>query len=360
MAVQRYDSGGKLGKVKRTAQGGIEVPARLRRTGVLEYVNADGTVRREYVPPEELFNEKSLATLHNAPVTNLHPVGMVDVETYRNVAVGHLTGEPRKDGRFVEGDLVVQDSRTIGLVESGERNEVSLGYLCAYEPTPGVSPEGERYDGVQRNIIYNHVALVQRGRAGREVALRLDSEGNQMTPSGEKESIVKIELIDGVEYEVGSPAHTKAKADADKVRADAADALVAAKAERDQYKAELEAAKARFDSEVDERVKLIRLAESKGVEAEGTNLEIRAAILSKLSPSLKFDSADEVYVKAALDVALASGNLTEAAKAAVDPELPQEREDAEEGMSPDSLARENMIRRLNGRPMVDRFGKIAG
>lgn len=364
--VQRFDIAGRLGKTKRTPQGGIEVSATLTRVGILTYRNPDGSERREYRPPEEVFSAQSLETLKHAPVSNLHPFGpegqeLITPGNFRDFSVGHLSGDPRQDGDFVAGDLIVQDHNTISLVEKGERNEVSCGYVCSYDPTPGKTPGGERYDGIQRNIVYNHVALVPRGRAGREVALRLDSDGNQLGPDRAEKTYMKIEIIEGTEYEVGTPAHTKAKAEAAQARADAEDSLKTALAERDQFKAELDRTKAeyanRFDDAVKERVDLIKLAERKGAKIEGSNQEIRASILTKLSPSLKFDSGDDVYVKAALDVAMSQGNLAEAAKAAISQESPKEaRADGREPMAADDHARENMIRRLNGRPEVDLYG----
>ena len=96
--VVRFDTG-TLGSVKRTPQGGIRVPASLTRTGVLEYTNPDGSIRREYRPPDEVFNADSLATLADAPVTNLHH-GLVDATNWRRVTVGSLSGAPRQDGKF--------------------------------------------------------------------------------------------------------------------------------------------------------------------------------------------------------------------------------------------------------------------
>jgi len=370
--VQRFDANGRLGKAKRTPQGGIEVPAFLRKSGVLVYTNPDGTKRREYVSPDELFKAQSLETLKHAPVSNLHPFGpggqqLIDPENFRDFTVGHLSGEPRQEQEKLAGDLVIQDKRTISQVEKGERNEVSLGYVCAYEPTPGVTPSGERYDGVQRNIIYNHVALVPRGRAGRDVALRLDSAGNQMSPEGApgENDTMKIEIINGVEYEIGTPAHTKAKADDAQVRADADDHLATVTAERDHFKAEKEKADkalsekdSRFDSAVNERVELVILAKSKGVEvkAEDSNQDVRKALLGKLRPGIRLDGRDETYIQVALDLALESGNLSEAAQSAVPGNAPCVRTDEQDAMAPDVLARENMTRRLHGRPEIDRFG----
>lgn len=177
-AVQeiRLDAG-RIGSIKRTPQGGLRVDARLTRTGVLEYRQADGTVRRELRPPDEVFRADSLDSLRGAPVTDLHPSTMVRTDNYRDLAAGHVADDVREDsGRYVSATLVVQDARLVELIERGDRREVSLGYTCDYDPTPG-DWNGEKYDGVQRSIVYNHAAIGPRdwGRAGSEVALRIDS-----------------------------------------------------------------------------------------------------------------------------------------------------------------------------------------
>jgi hypothetical protein len=58
------------------------------------------------------------------------------------------------------------------LIDSGKR-ELSCGYRCVYDWTPG-NFQGQRYDAVQRQIRGNHLALVESGRMGPDVAV-LDS-----------------------------------------------------------------------------------------------------------------------------------------------------------------------------------------
>jgi hypothetical protein len=177
-AVLRMDRG-KLAKTKRTSQGFARVDARLTRTGILEYVRADGSIQREYRPAEEVFNADSLASLAGAPVTDLHPAVMVDPTNVRQLQVG-ITNAPRRDGKFIGAELVVQAADVIAKIDDGTRKEISCGYTCELDMTPGVF-EGQHYDAVQRAINYNHVALGPSdwGRAGSEVALRLDSADDQ-------------------------------------------------------------------------------------------------------------------------------------------------------------------------------------
>lgn len=251
--VERLDFG-RLKKAVPTPQGGVRVPAYLTRVGVFAYRNPDGTVRRELRPPDEVFKADSLATLAGAPVTDLHPTVPVRADNWRKLAVGHVGDQVAQDGNMVAGELRIQDADMITRIDAGQRREVSLGYRTRLDMTPG-EYEGEPYDAVQRDIQYNHVALgpANWGRAGSEVALRLDSAGNQILgdtvaaqPLKDKH-MTKVIRIDGVEYEVGSEAHL-AKIDADHrketaeltARADAAEARAdAAASEVEGLKAQL-------------------------------------------------------------------------------------------------------------------------
>jgi len=165
-----------LGAVQRTPQGGIRVPATVTRSGVLTYLQPDGSKRREYRPASEVFSDEHLASLRGAPVTDLHPgSGRVDSKTWRSLSVGHAGETPAQEGDHVLTDLYIQDSGSIDLIESGERSEVSLGYDTDLVLGKGVSPEGEEYDATQTNLRVNHVALVPKGRAG-SARLRLDGD----------------------------------------------------------------------------------------------------------------------------------------------------------------------------------------
>jgi len=174
MAI-RYDSA-TLGKTTRTPQGFLRAPAALTRTGVLTYRRADGTVVRELRHPDEVFAARSLATLSAAPVTDLHPREMVSPANVRKLSIGRVSDDVRRDGELVSALVTIEDGGAISAVEKGDRRELSCGYHCDLETKPGTY-NGERYDAVQRNIVYNHVGLGPKGwgRAGSSVALRLDA-----------------------------------------------------------------------------------------------------------------------------------------------------------------------------------------
>ena len=172
----RFDVGSLRSRGRRTPQGFLRIPGNLTRTGVLTYSRADGSKFRELRHPDEVFRPDSLATLAFAPVTERHPGGLVSPKNVAAVQVGVVT-EARQDGTFVAGDVVVQSDPTIARVLGGKLRELSPGYTCRIDHSPG-EWLGERYDGIQRGIVYNHLALGPRdwGRSGPDVALKLDSK----------------------------------------------------------------------------------------------------------------------------------------------------------------------------------------
>lgn len=157
--------------------GFLLIDARPTRTGIFRYRRPDGSVRAEYRPPDEVSRIDSLTTLRGASVTDLHPKeGKVSPVNVRELEVGTVT-EARMDGAYVVAELVVKRADAIDAVRAKKRVELSCGYHCDFDPTPGTTPAGERYDGVQRNIRYNHVALLPAGtaRGGPDCAMRLDA-----------------------------------------------------------------------------------------------------------------------------------------------------------------------------------------
>ena len=233
--VRRFDVS-TLGKFAKTPTGGIRIPGNISRTGIQIYRDEKGNTIREYRSPEEVFRAETLASVKLAAVTDGHPkAGAVNTENYKQLAVGIVTEKDplahvKVDGsqdEFVQSDLIVTDAAAIRDIESGKKTELSAGYEAEVIFEAGVTPQGERYDAVQRNIVINHVALLEKGcaRAGGHARLRLD--GHEVPFEAATEKLMKIK-IDGVDYEVGSEAHlqvlqNKQDAAEAKAKADAAE-----------------------------------------------------------------------------------------------------------------------------------------
>lgn len=173
MRVHRIDLAA-LKPPTRRADGTLVADALLTRTGVFTYRNPDGSERKEYRPPREVFDQKSLDSFKLVPITDDHPPTMLTANNARQYAVGAVGENVRRAGSHVAATIAVHDAGTIAKMDAG-KSQVSCGYDCELDETPGVSPEGERYDAVQTAIVGNHLAIVHNARAGSTAAVRMDA-----------------------------------------------------------------------------------------------------------------------------------------------------------------------------------------
>ncbi len=313
----------------------VRVDATVCAPGVYTYHDPSGKAVREYVPPEEIARADSLASLEDATVTRKHPASMVDPSTWSSVSIGHARTPKLDDGKAVATLVISKADAQADLGDS--LIEVSRGVNVRIDETPGVTPQGEQYDRVQRDIKYNHIALGPKnwGRQGSGVALRLDAAGDEIASAEEVTTTMKITTKDGktIEFKTDSEAQAyfdglSARVDAappfppkkkgeeeeedekkKKEKKDADDKLAAEKARADAATAELVAikaneAKARQDALVTQARKVLG-AEYK-TDEKTTARDVHLAVLAKLKPGVKFDGQDDAYVKAYYDIAIDS------------------------------------------------------
>jgi hypothetical protein len=292
--------------------GAVRLTGELTRSGVFEYVRPNGQAVREYRPADEVAKADSLASIEDLPVTVGHPRSGVSGATLDAVSAGHVRSPVASDeagATLVRGTITVAKSDARAGVQSGKLTETSMGYDCRLDETPGVTPAGQRYDAVQRDLVYNHVALLPPGgaRLGTRLdgaendrVLRLDAAGNQTTDTERTIMKIRVKKADGkeVEFEQHSPehfSHVEAERDAACARADALEAEV--KTHRE------DAAKAA-------RAELETVAVGvlgKEFKADGkSDRDVKAAVIGARFPSVKLDGKDEAYVSAMFDAALAA------------------------------------------------------
>jgi hypothetical protein len=279
--------------LKEMPDGSLRVTGQLTQPGILSYLNPDGSERKEYRPPSEVFSKDAMATFAGTTLTINHPRAadgnrLVTPATFKSVTIGHVGDNVREDAGVVAADLYIKEEGAIRAVRAGHVKHISLGYKVDYDPTPGTTPEGARYDGVQRNIRGNHVALLPMGvspRGGEECVLRLDSSGDEL-----KSFVDEQALKDQIAALNGELA--KARTDAaelPKVRADltAANARIAELGEL--LKPE------RLDAVADARAAVIVIAKADGIPTAGvTTVALKRAIVAKRTPDLaaRVDSMD--------------------------------------------------------------------
>lgn len=171
----RYDRAEIGSSWEETPEGYLRIPATFARTGLQRYRRHDGSEAVEYRPEAEVSKQDSLLSLANLPVTLEHPPELLTPDTVREHQRGHTGSHVEYRTPFATGFVTLTDREAIEVVKRGDAREVSVGYRVKFDATPGVTPDGQRYDGVQREISGNHVAIVRRGRAGPEVRLHMDA-----------------------------------------------------------------------------------------------------------------------------------------------------------------------------------------
>lgn len=296
-----------------TDEGFLKVPGRVARTGIQEYLarelGLDGDpmrVVRVYRPEDEVFNDASLSTYDASDVTNNHPHALVTAATYKGLAVGVVRGPGRRDGDFVVCDLIVKDQKTIDEINSG-KCELSAGYTAIYDHSPGVTEDGHAYDFIQREIRINHVAIVDRARAGANARVFDHNPGGNTMP-------VLITTDSGRSVDVADPANAQVVADSfDRLLKRATDAE--SKADKAQAAADkaseelIEARKASSDEAITVRVKSISATQALARKVAGDGftcdsldvIEIKRAALAVALPKRDWSDKSAGYVEAAFD-----------------------------------------------------------
>lgn len=117
--------------------------------------------------PEEL--EKAAATFEGKPLLLDHEPVSSDAHP-DDRTVGAVGQGVKWESPYLTAPLTVWRADAIGRIEDGSQKELSSAYRYRPDMTPGTY-QGQRYDGVMRDIIGNHVALVHEGRAGSDVVV---------------------------------------------------------------------------------------------------------------------------------------------------------------------------------------------
>lgn len=178
------------------SSGYLVTTAKLARIGAMQYLGEEigrqsGKVYDVYVDESELFNDATMKSFEGVSVTVEHPTEMeVNAHNWKELAVGHVSNV-RRDGDFLIGDVVVNDSKAIKIVQDG-KIEVSCGYDAEL-----IEHEGK----IKKvDIIGNHLAVVDEGRCGEKCKLG-DGKPSIMSTLikklfGDKKSKAKVKLGD--------------------------------------------------------------------------------------------------------------------------------------------------------------------
>lgn len=324
---------------RRLADGYLVAEARSVRTGIQFYAGdevgrPDMKVVRVYRAPDEVFADASLQSFSHAPITNDHPAEMVTAANWSKLAVGEVSTAAKKDGDWVILPLILKDAAAIQSVIDGKR-ELSAGYVCELDFTPGVTADGQAFDAQQKNIKINHLALVDRARAGSKARIgdgAMWGPAPISTPEKEPPMTLKTVTVDGIPVEVTDQGATviatlqQRIADAAKKATETDTAHTAAVADLNKQlatkDAEIDTLKgkvldqAAIDKLVADRAGLVALAGkiAKDVKTDGlSDADIRKAVVTAKLGDAAVKDKPQAYIDARFDI------LAEDVGKAVDP-----------------------------------------
>lgn len=299
-----------ISKREYTDEGFLRVPGLVARTGIQEYLASELGLPGDPVrivkvmrPADEVFHVDSLASYALSDVTVEHPSEMVDSSTFKTVSVGVVSGPGIIDGDFVQSDLIIKDKDAITAVEDG-KVELSAGYTALYDDAV---PEGADYEFIQRDIRINHVALVDRARAGAQA--RLFDHKPEITIM-----TFKVTLDSGRTVEIADEAVATLVNDTiDRLQTESTDSkglVEKLTASNDLLKEQLDSANklstpeaiaarvAAVSKTLDMAVKIA----GKEFSCDSTDLvDIQRAALASKRPSLDWAKKSDIYVQAAFD-----------------------------------------------------------
>jgi len=332
--------------LKRDTNGFLTGQAIVTNVGVFTYRDSEGNILRELRPPEEVFKFDSLKSMEMLPLTNNHPPEKLTPENTNKYQVGQVGDWIRQDAYVVSAPVKITDEKTIIDIELREKVALSCGYSVDLEFTPG-NWLGIQYDAIQRNIRYNHIAIVDKGRAGdlAKLVLRKDSadaisEGIELSKGNEKKDkkeqnlkvgekkrmeLVKVTLNDISYDSAPEVANALKKADSDLVVAkkdfsakekELNDSIEKLSAEKDTLQdkidtltKELEENKItpeKIDTAISTRLGIIKIAEAVKVEVNDkmSDLDIKKAVIAKVFPKADLKEKSDAYVEARYDGAV--------------------------------------------------------
>ena len=233
-----------------------------------------------YRPEEEI--KKAADTFKLVPLVDDHTMLGPDFTPAEQKGVHGVLGEDiqERNGTLF-ADVKIFSEQLKREIQDGKK-ELSLGYFCKYDLTPG-QYNGMHYDAVQRDLKGNHIALVDNGRMGHDVRVMdamafdaldivgsIDENPNHSPKNAQDGMNLFIEDLSSTNHGVGGK-----------------DAAPGKENEMDKVKQAIEAIKALF-------------ADPEAGDKEGKLAEILGVLAPSASAGDKCSSKDEDVDKRAL------------------------------------------------------------
>ncbi|MBR6530489.1 MAG: DUF2213 domain-containing protein [Clostridia bacterium] len=160
--VQVFD----INHLHKTPEGYYQGNVICTGVGVFTYLDKNGKFVKRLRDVDDV--KKATSTLNCIPVTLNHPNEPVTADNVDDYQVGMTANDASFDGLNNHVTVTITGKRAIEAIDKKEVKAFSMGYKCNVIDNDGVW-QGVHHDQQQKNIGYNHFALVKKGRAGDKV-----------------------------------------------------------------------------------------------------------------------------------------------------------------------------------------------
>ncbi|MEX9216290.1 DUF2213 domain-containing protein [Providencia rettgeri] len=148
----------------------------ISKVGVFDYLGAEigapipDKIYKVFRPPEELSSEETINSFKLTPFIVEHEMlGKHATPAEKKGIQGVIGEDVYFDPPYLRANIKIFSDTALNSIDAG-KIELSPGYRSRYEFTSGIY-EGQPYDAIQRHLRGNHLALVDEGRTGNEVAV---------------------------------------------------------------------------------------------------------------------------------------------------------------------------------------------
>ncbi|EOY8496494.1 DUF2213 domain-containing protein [Providencia stuartii] len=149
----------------------------ISKVGVFDYLGAEigapepDKIYRVLRPPEELASEATINSFKLTPFIIEHEMLGKHATPAEKKGIQGVIGENVYfDPPYLRANIKIFSDAALSNIDSG-KIDLSPGYRSKYEFTSGIY-EGQHYDAIQRHLRGNHLALVDEGRTGPDVAVQ--------------------------------------------------------------------------------------------------------------------------------------------------------------------------------------------
>lgn len=315
----------------KTPEGYLTGNVNVTGAGVFRYLGDAGKFVGRLRSVDEV--KKATDSINCKPVTLQHPNQPVSLDNIDDLQVGMSSNDASFDGLNNHVTITVTSPKAIKAIENGEVKAISMGYKCNVVDNAGVW-QGSKHEQEQKDIVYNHIALVREGRAGDQVKFcvgdsaeaedilnaKLEPETPKdeapKTPEAEvkdsehlnntKEQSMKTIQLDGVDYQADEKVIERLQA----AETDSAEKLGEIQTllngieERDSKIADLEQQLATANDEVDEalideavnaKIAIMDVARAAGIECDASSdvSDLKRQVIAAAFDGIDLESVED-------------------------------------------------------------------